>query len=249
MNYIVIEDEPLAAEKLVHSVGRLKPEWTHLQTIGTVRQAQKTLADTKADLLFVDIHLSDGVSFQIFEYLTVEIPIIFTTAYDQYALKAFQLNSIDYLLKPVALDDLTRAIRKVELRGSTNMTPDWKQLQQELSPRYKDRFLVSTGQKIKSLPSSEIAFFFASGKNTFITCREGREYLIDQTLTSLCEILDPIKFFQVNRQFIIGIDCITEMVPHSKGRLRIYTTPELPTEAIVSVDKASRFKSWLNGEL
>ncbi len=246
MKYLVIEDEPLAAEKLVRNVQRKRPEWYHLNTVGTVREAVQELLDTKPDFIFVDIHLSDGISFQIFDQVEVQSPIIFTTAYDQYALRAFRVNSIDYLLKPIVESDLDRALRKLELR---NGQPEinWKQLQEQIRPRYKDRFLVSTGERIKSLPQEEIAYFFAQGKHAFITDVNGQQYLIDQTLTSLSEQVDPMKFFQINRQFIIGIDCIKEMIPYSKGRLKVITQPETTTEAVVSVDKASRFKEWIGG--
>jgi len=246
VKYLVVEDEPLAAEKLVRNVQRKRPDWEHLKTVGTVREAVQELLNREPDFIFLDIHLSDGISFQIFDQVEIKAPVVFTTAYDQYALRAFRVNSIDYLLKPIVESELERAIGKLELRNG-NPHINWKQLEAEIKPRYKDRFLVSTGERIKSLPQEEIAYFFAQGKHAFITDVNGHQYLIDQTLTALSDQLDPDKFYQINRQYIIGIGSIKEMIPYSKGRLKIITEPPTTTDAIVSVDKAPRFKEWVGG--
>lgn len=249
MKYLIIEDEPLAAEKLEKSIQRIKPDWTLIKVIPSVKMAVDELLHLRPDLIFLDVHLGDGNSFRIFEEVRVNVPIIFTTAFDKYALKAFELNSIDYLLKPITENDLRRAIAKLEERIANNGSEiNWKQLLQDLKPNYKERFMVTTGKRIKSLEASEIAFFFAQGKHTFITDIEGKEYLIDKTLGSLNELLDPKFFFQINRQYIIRIGAIREMVVYSKGRLKLHTSPEMPTEAIVSSDKSSRFKLWLEGD-
>ncbi|HAD97858.1 MAG TPA: DNA-binding response regulator [Cryomorphaceae bacterium] len=247
MKYLVIEDEPLAAEKLVRNVQRKRPAWEHLHTVGTVREAVQELLKVMPDFLFLDIHLSDGISFQIFDQVEVQCPVIFTTAYDQYALRAFKVNSIDYLLKPLVESDLDRALQKLESRPLAPQA-DWKQLETELRPRYKDRFLVSTGERIRSLQEDEVAFFFAQGKHSFITDVSGNQYLYDQTLTAISEQLDPRKFFQINRQYVIHINSIREMIPYSKGRLKLVMEPATPEDAIVSVDKSPRFKGWVAGE-
>ncbi len=239
MKYLIIEDEELAADRLRVLVQKQRPDWELLQVIPTVRQAVKSLSGLKPDLIFLDIHLSDGNSFSIFDQIIIDIPIIFTTAYDSYALKAFELNSIDYLLKPVNEADLKRGIEKFENRSGHSAEPDWKKILSDLKPSYKDRFMVSTGSRIKSLPVDEISFFFAQGKHTFI---------IDQSLTQLNDLLNPKKFFQINRQYIVCFDCIEEMIPYSKSRLKIITKVDTPTEAIVSVDRAPKFKKWLEGE-
>ncbi len=249
VKYVIIEDEPLAAERLQEQVQKQKPDWELLMVLPSVRSAVQQLPQLTVDLIFLDVHLSDGNSFAIFEQIRPETPIIFTTAYDQYALKAFKLNSIDYLLKPVSEKDMERALQKVDQRSLHNQSePDWKKLLSDLKPNYKDRFMVSTGERIKSLSVDDIAFFFAQGKHTFITDKEGRQYMIDQTVSRLSEILDPKKFFQINRQYMVCFDCIEEMIPYSKSRLKLHTNPATPTEAIVSVDKAPKFKAWLEGE-
>ncbi|MGB0175625.1 MAG: LytR/AlgR family response regulator transcription factor [Owenweeksia sp.] len=247
MKYLVIEDEPLAAEKLVRNVQRKRPDWEHIKTVGTVRETVQELLKVQPDFLFLDIHLSDGISFQIFDQVEISCPIIFTTAYDQYALRAFKVNSIDYLLKPLVESDLDRALQKLENRAVVPEA-DWKKLEAAVRPQYKDRFLVSTGERIRSLQQDEVAHFFAQGKHSFITDISGNQYLFDQTLTSLSEQLDPRKFFQINRQFIIHINSIREMIPYSKGRLKLVMDPSTPEDAIVSVDKSPRFKSWVAGE-
>lgn len=249
LKYVIVEDEPLAAERLQHLIEGQRPHWQLQAVIPSVRQAVQQLLTVQCDVIFLDVHLSDGNSFSIFEQIQPSSPVIFTTAYDQYALKAFELNSIDYLLKPVAERDLTRALQKLEQRqGITEEQPDWNKLLQDLKPNYKDRFMVSTGERLKSLSVDDICFFFAQGKHTFITDKGGRQYIVDQTISRLSEVLNPKKFFQINRQYIICFECIEEMIPYSKSRLKLHTKPATPTEAIVSVDKAPKFKSWLEGE-
>ena len=249
MDYLIIEDEALAAEKLKSNVAELRPGWNLLGVIPSVRRAVKELPELKPDLIFLDVHLSDGNSFQIFEEIDVRVPIIFTTAYDQYALKAFKLHSIDYLLKPVVLSELELAINKWEsLKNTSKPELDLKEVFQKLKPSYKERFMVTTGMRIKSLEVNSIAFFYAQGKHAFITDFEGSEYLLDKSLTSVINLLDPQLFFQINRQYIIAIRAISDMVVYSKGRLKLHLTPDTPTECIVSVEKASRFKKWLEGE-
>lgn len=249
MRFTIIEDEPLAAEKLKSMIMELRPSWFCQDIIPSVRKAVQFLSIEKVDLIFLDVHLGDGNSFSIFEGLQLNIPIIFTTAFDKYALKAFQLNSVDYLLKPIAKDDLKRALDKFENLQKKEATPrDWQKLILDLKTDFKERFIVSTGKKIKSLKTEEIAYFFAQGKHTFITDKNGNEYLIDRTLSSLVEALDPKTFFHINRQYILSINCIKEMVYYSKGRLKIETEPKTSTDAIVSIDKAPKFKAWLEGE-
>ena len=249
VSYVIIEDEELAADRLSEMLHKARPDWKQLAVIPSIRMAVNKLPTLKPDLIFLDVHLSDGNSFAIFDQISPKSAIIFTTAYDKYALKAFSLNSIDYLLKPVSGKDLNRALSKFEERSlHTGHEPDWKSILRDFSPHYKDRFMVSTGERIKSLPVDEVSFFHAQGKHTFITDRQGVEYLIDHTITRLSEVLDPKKFFQINRQFIVSFDCISEMIAYSKGRLKLVTNPPTPSEAIVSVDKAPRFKAWLEGE-
>lgn len=250
MDYLIIEDEPLAAEKIENAVAVLRPDWQLLKIIPSVKMAIGDLPSLKPDLIFLDVHLGDGNSFQIFQQIEIDVPVIFTTAFDKYALKAFEINSVDYLLKPVSKTNLQGALEKLEkyYQKEEKFEPNWQKLIQDLQPHYKERFMVSTGKRIKSLNSQDIAFFFAQGKHTFITDSKGQEYLIDKTLTSLSSCLNPREFFHINRQYIVSISSIKEMVIYSKGRLKLEIHPKTPTEAIVSGDKSGKFKLWLEGE-
>lgn len=250
MKFVIIEDEPLAAEKIATTIEGLRPQWTLLKIIPSVKMALSELEELKPELIFLDVHLGDGNSFQIFQKLEVVVPVIFTTAFDQYALKAFEINSVDYLLKPVSKMDLEKALQKLERHflKEAKFQANWDKLIQDLKPTYKERFMVTTGKRIKSLNTENIAFFFAQGKHTFITDKEGNEYLIDKTLTGLANSLNPKDFFHINRQYIVAISCIKEMHLYSKGRLKLTTQPNSPTEAIVSGEKAAKFKLWLEGE-
>jgi len=248
MKYLIIEDEPLAAERLKEKIEELRPDWQYLKTLATLKTVKEELKNSSADLAFVDIHLGDGSSFLALEESPVEFPLIFTTAYDQYAIRAFKLNSIDYLLKPIHKDDLEAAILKLEKQGTNKENTDWSLLLKNLKPNYKERFLVSSGEKLKTIKTVEAAYFYASGKHCFLIDFSGREHLIDFKLKELAEHLDPKQFFQINRQFIINLEAIAELQPFSKSRLKVMSTPPLKEEGIVSSERSSAFKAWLQGE-
>lgn len=247
MKYVVLEDEPLAAEKLIHTISQARPAWEHLATYESNSQAAKGLPSLQPELIFVDIHLADGLSFELFKGEFLETPLIFTTAYDQYALKAFELNSIDYLLKPVGAEDMERALHKLESR-SGKVAVQWEKLMNDLKPSYKERFLISTGQRMKAVKVEDIAFFYAQGKHCFLTDKGGTEYLIDKNLTELMEVLNPRDFYQINRQFIVQLNFIVEMIPWSKSRLKLVLDPPTPEDAVVSVDRSPGFKAWVGDE-
>lgn len=243
---VIIEDEHLAADWLRKQIEILDTDLQVVAIIDSVEQAIQQLPKENADLIFCDIHLADGISFSIFEHIQVLTPVIFTTAYDQYAIKAFQVNSIDYLLKPIELEALTVALQK--FRQRTSPYPD---LQQALSmltakPKFQERFLVSTGQKLKSIPIETIAYFFADNKLNFLCDAEGRQYLIDQSLDKLESQLDPAVFFRINRQYIVRFDAIREMVHYSKSRVKITLHPTPTGDTIVSAERSAAFKAWLN---
>ncbi|QNR25042.1 LytR/AlgR family response regulator transcription factor [Croceimicrobium hydrocarbonivorans] len=249
MKYLIIEDESLAAERLQEKIQELKPDWNCLAIYGTLKELQENLAQAEADIAFVDIHLGDGSSFKALESLDIKMPLIFTTAYDQYAIRAFKLNSIDYLLKPIHIDDLKKAIQKFESQSLDNpQNLDWSQILKELKPSYKERFLVAHGEKLKTVNCADIAYFHASGKHCFLVDAEGHEYLVDQNLKDLLEQLNPEQFFQINRQYIIHLEYLDELLSYSKSRLKVIMKPALPEEGIVSAERSARFKAWLQGE-
>lgn len=249
MKYLIIEDEPLAAERLREKITELRPQWRYLKTLATLQALKSELKQSAADIAFVDIHLGDGSSFIALEENEVKLPLIFTTAYDQYAIRAFKLNSIDYLLKPIHIDDLRAAIEKFEQRKQENTPTDWSKILKDLKPQYKERFLVANGERLKTLKSKDAAYFHASGKHCFLVDFQGQEYLIDFKLKDLCEQLDPGRFYQINRQFIINLEAISELRPYSRSRLKVITKPSLKDEGIVSSERSAAFKTWLEGEI
>lgn len=250
MKYLIIEDETLAAERLREKIAEQRPNWQCIGVIGNLSQMEKALSNTAAELAFVDIHLGDGLSFLALEKLEISIPLIFTTAYDQYAIRAFKHNSVDYLLKPIHNDDLQSAIKKFESqKESARPEEDWRNLLKSLKPNYKERFLVAQGEKLKTINCSDIAFFHASGKHCFIHDRQGKEYLIDGKLKDVVLQVSPAEFFQINRQFIINLNYISELQHYSKSRVKVIMQPSLPEDGIVSSERSARFKAWLQGEI
>jgi DNA-binding LytR/AlgR family response regulator len=250
MKTVIIEDEKLAQERLESLINEVDPSVEVCEKLTSIEASVKWLSSNKPDLIFLDIQLEDGLSFGIFERMQIDVPVIFTTAYDQYAIKAFKLNSIDYLLKP---------IRKEELRESLNKFKDLKSaylrdfedvfnsiVKKEVT--YKKRFLVQFGQKIKKVETEEIAYFYAMEKNVFMTTISNANYPVNYSLDKLVEVLDPDKFFRINRKMIIGFDSIKNMIPYSRSRIKIELSPEAPKEieALVSVERASSFKEWVD---
>lgn len=245
---LIIEDEPNAARRLQRLVEDTDSTIEIQTVIESVKEAVIWLSTNQADLIFLDINLADGLSFSIFEKVKVETPIIFTTAYDQYAIKAFKLNSLDYLLKPIDREELSIAIEKFRNQLLSIPQIDLEAILEALqqpAESFQERFMVSAGDKIRSVPIEQVAYFFGQQKFVFLITHDGRRHLVDYTLTQLEKMLNPAKFFRINRQFIIGFDAISHMYPHSKSRLRIELTPKADMEAVVSIEKTPRFKEWI----
>lgn len=247
---LIIEDEALAAEKLQRQLRKLEPEYNVVAVLESVSQAVAWLSENTADLIFQDIHLSDGSSFGIFDQVEVTAPIIFTTAYDQYAIQAFKVNSVDYLLKPVNAKDLEASLTKFKQHfGKANALPDLDLLKKALLGKkevYQKRFMVYTGEKIRTIQIEDVAYFFAEARSVLLITHNNDQFVIDYTLDKLADVLDPEQYFRINRQFIIGVKAIGAMHQHTKGRVKIQLNPNCNKESIVSTEKASRFKSWLN---
>jgi DNA-binding LytR/AlgR family response regulator len=204
------------------------------------------------DIIFSDIRLLDGLSFEIFQQVRTDTPVIFTTAYDQYAIRAFEVNSIDYLLKPVQREKLKTSLEKLKTIRKQNVTPPTVDIQEiiklfkESSPVYKSRFMVKFGQKLIALPTEKIAYFFSENKLTFIVAKDGKKYPVDQPLDELIEILDPNIFFKINRQYIITFESIAEMHPYFKGRIKLLLNPKTEDDVVISSEKTPEFKSWID---
>lgn len=244
---IIIEDEKPAADYLIAILKKIAPDITVLETIDNVKSAVKWLTEHSTDLIFLDIHLGDDIGFSIFEKLKINVPVIFTTAYNQYAIRAFKLNSIDYLLKPFSEEEVMLALDKFRLQQSKTGF-DMETLLQTLQnkPEYQERFMVVSGQKIKSILIGQVAYFVTEGRYVKLVTRTNEKYLIDGSLESLMYKVDPHLFFRINRQFIISFDAIEQMVVWSKSRIKLELQPPAETQVIVSIDSSGNFKRWLN---
>lgn len=251
MRVVIIEDEELAADTLQRILVHLNPEIEILAILSTVEAAVAWLGQHTADLLFMDIHLGDGESFQIFQQISVESPVIFTTAYDQYTLKAFKNQGIDYLLKPFDESDVSAALDKLH---SLRKVSEIKSLLPELPPviaelaKPRTRFMVKIGQLLKTVQAEDVAYFMAEDKYLFLITKDRQNYIIEETIGSLEPQLQPSVFFRINRKFIINIQAIKEMYKLSRNRVRIILQP-VPAdgiEVIVSEERAESFKNWLN---
>jgi len=250
MKVLIIEDEEFAAEKLEQMLLQINPSIDVLAKLGSIAESVKWLMNHTADLIYLDIQLSDGISFSIFEQVTINTPVIFTTAYDQYAIKAFQLNSISYLLKPIRKSELADSLQKYESLKSA-FSIDFENLLatiQGREPGYKKRFLIQLGEKIRKVELSEVAYFFVLEKAVYLRTFKGKSYPVDYTLDKLESLINPEKFFRINRKYIVSTDSIFDMVAYSRSRVKLELTPKADGEAdtIVSIDRSPDFKKWLN---
>jgi two-component system response regulator LytT len=256
MTTIIIEDEKPAARLLQRKLEKLNIEVGVM--LHSVEESIEWFSKNEhPDLIFLDIQLSDGLSFEIFEKIDVKSAIIFTTAYDEYALKAFKLNSIDYLLKPIDEDDLEVAISKFKARlpipiaigTENNFQLDFEQIkkmfQNPFDKNFKTRFTVKIGQHLKVISIDDIECFFSENKGTYLHTFDNRNYLIESTLEVLEQELDPAAFYRISRKFIIPLKSIKEIVVYSNSRLKVILPSYKEDEVIVSREKVSDFKAWI----
>jgi DNA-binding LytR/AlgR family response regulator len=249
MKVVIIEDEKPAARRLNRMLNELSIE--PLTMLHSVEEAVNWFSNNEhPDLLFLDIQLSDGLSFEIFEEVEIKSAIIFTTAYDEYALKAFKLNSIDYLLKPIDADELENAINKFKNQQATtvNLGLNLEQITALISPslkEYKKRFTVKIGQHLKMISTEAIECFYSENKATNIHTIDNRNYLIEETLEQIEEKLQPELFFRVSRKFIVNINAIKDIISYSNSRLKLVLNSFLETEIIVSRERVKDFKNWI----
>jgi len=263
MNILIVENEHPAAERIVRLLKKIDRSVAITDVIETVEEAINRLQEKpEPDLILMDIQLDDGLCFEIFDTINVDIPVIFTTAYDDYTLRAFKVNSIDYLLKPVDEESLRSALAKYRKlnAGNDHFRKDFKQLIHEFRNQYKSRFLIKTGDKYRSVPAGEISHFHISERCVFLTDRQGRDHGIDYSLDQLQELLDPGKFFRINSECIVSIDSIALMYSYSSSRLTLTLKgQEKPvvetglrpvstttTRFVVSRDKVADFKKWID---
>lgn len=250
MNAIIIEDEKLSAEHLCNLLKKIDPSIKIIATIDSVKKSIDSFQNgLKADLIFVDIHLADGLSFSIFTEVLIETPVIFTTAYDEYAIKAFKLNSIDYLLKPVGADELRTAIdkyKKLTAPNYTKLIEDINKGYLNNSRQYKNRFMVKMGDTIVSVKTNDIEHFIAEDGIVLLATNTGKRFAIDYTLDELETLILMDDFFRINRKVLININAIKKVSSYFNSRLKINASLIDEEAAIVSRERVNEFKSWLD---
>ena len=253
MKVLIIEDEPLAAKRLQSLLTELDP---NIQVVGVTDSIVESVGwlgqNILPDLIFMDIMLADGQSFEIFEKVNITAPVIFITAYDKFAIEAFKVNSIDYLLKPIEPEMLARALQKFETFANPvkYLTQTIKSLMElnnkNLGAVYQNRFLVKSGAKFIPIPVSDIAYFSFSDKLSFLTTKDNTRLMIDYSLDELETLVDPGMFFRVNRQYITAVTAITLVHNYFNGKLKASVFPVIPEGIIISKEKSQAFKGWLN---
>ncbi len=263
MTFLIIEDEDATARKLKRLLNDIKPSATVVGQLSSVEESVSWLTlQPTPDLILMDIELADGQSFEIFNQVAVTCPVIFTTAYDEYAIKAFKVNSIDYLLKPVKEADLRgafvklRSLKQALAEQPHNLHTSLANLLQQLAPQgapaphrestsFRNRFLMKQGQRLFSVSIDEVSYFFSRNKMTFLRSVDGHEWLIDYTMDELEHVLDPQRFFRLNRQIIAQMGAIDRVNMYFNGKLKIALQPAFNEEVLVSREKAGEFKRWL----
>ena len=250
MNVLIIEDEPFAQQELMRLLNSIDSTIRVMDCIDSVEESVKYLEEGKnPDLILMDIQLSDGLSFEIFDRVTVAPPVIFTTAFDEYAIKAFKVNSIDYLLKPIEEEDLAKAIEK--FRKTTSSGGGFfsrHQLEEVLNlyrPAYKSRLVVKLGDKIRHIHANDIAYFFSEDKVSFLVTNDEKKYIINYSLEQIEKFMNPDNFYRLNRKYIANIEAIKTIDKYFNSRLKIGLKPEVEDDVLISRTRVSDFLNWL----
>lgn len=257
MKVFIVEDEELAVKKLRKTLESVDNTAEVVGVADSIRASVTWLQNNPApDLILMDIELCDGQSFEIFDKVEVKSTVIFTTSYDEYALKAFKVNSVDYLLKPVQKEDLKTALAKLQsmktMYGAKSDAPALnveslvKELQLKLQPReFRKRFLVKHAQKLVSIDVEEVAYFYSDGRLNFFKTYDNRKFVVDYTMDELEEMLDPERYFRISRAFYVSIISIDQIHDYFGNRLLLHLKPAVDKEAIVSREKVTEFKQWM----
>jgi DNA-binding LytR/AlgR family response regulator len=248
MKIVIIEDERLAAQKLESLIRQIDAQTEVVAKLESVEDSINWLTlNPSPDLIFMDIQLDDGISFEIFDAVKVEAPVIFTTAFDQYAIRAFKVNSVDYLLKPIDRNALETALEKYRrIFKSTGMEEKLSKVFEQLAKPWKTRFFVKVGLHFQSVPVEEICCFFVEERCSFLKTQTGKNFALDYSLDQLQKRVDPEFFFRINRNFMVNINCIAEIISYSTNRLKLKLKNFDDEGLIVSRDKVSEFKQWLD---
>lgn len=250
MSTVIIEDENLTARRLEGMLKKYDPAIQVNALLPSVEETVKWLGEHPApDLVFMDIHLEDDLAFRIFERTNLQAPVIFTTAYDEYMIQAFKVNSIDYLLKPVNYDELAQALEKYKSLKKQYAQPDLDALLQYFGhknePVFKERFMITVGTKIRSIETHDVAYFYSEDKITFMVTRDGQHLPIDFSLEKLVSVLNPKTFFRISRQYLVSFSAIRAAHAYFKGKLKLDLSPRPKSEALVSADRVTEFKEWM----
>lgn len=252
MKVLIVEDEELAVKKLQKTLTGVDDT---IEVVGVSDSIKNTVEwlhnHPSPDLILMDIELADGQSFEIFKLTEVKSPVIFTTSYDEYALKAFKVNSVDYLLKPIQQEELKAALnkyKKIKGDGKADLSIDSlvKELQQKLQPKeYRKRFLVKHTQKLVSIEVEDIAYFYSDGRLNFFKTDDNRKFVVDYTMDELEEMLDPDRYFRISRSFYVSVNSIDKIDDYFGNRLILQLKPAVDKEALVSREKVTEFKKWM----
>ncbi len=258
MKVLIVEDEELAVKKIQKTLAAVDPEAEVAGVTDSILATVNWIEENPTpDLILMDIELSDGQSFEIFNRVTIKCPVIFTTSYDEYALKAFKVNSVDYLLKPIQKEDLAAALQKLDSLKDIYKQPEAskpevsidslvRELQQKLQPKeYRKRFLVRHAQKLVSIDTDEIAYFFSDGRLNFFKTYDNKKFVVDYTMDELEDMLDPQKYFRISRSFYISVNSVDQIHDYFGNRLMLQLKPAVDKESIVSREKVTDFKKWM----
>jgi DNA-binding LytR/AlgR family response regulator len=247
MNVLIVEDETAAYESLTQLLKEIDPT---IQVLGNTESISQTIqwmsGNTAPDLILMDIHLSDGSAFMIFNHIEIDVPIIFTTAYDEYAIEAFKVNSIDYLLKPIKKNELERALDKFKKRSRIDIAEYISKVSQLSSiPRYQDRLLIPIKDKLLPIALQEVSFFYTSDKSTSVGLKDGRTLGYSRSLEHILSSLDPSNYYRANKQFIIARNAVENITVWFDNRLLVTLDRDVPERIYISKNKAVDFKEWL----
>ncbi len=251
MKVLIIEDEKPAAEHIQNLIRRFDPA---IAIEGPLDSVKKSVAwfdsHPHPDLAMMDIQLADGLSFEIFEQTRVDCPVVFTTAFNEYAIRAFKVNSVDYLLKPIDFEDLKNAMEKFRKnflhRDMGKFALMMDQIMDNLGREHKQRFVIKVGEHLKSIPVENIHYFYSMEKATFIHTQDQHNYVIDYSLDQVEDLVDPQRFFRINRKYLISYQSIDDIITYSNSRLKIELHHSKDHDAIVAREKVSLFKKWLD---
>ena len=254
MKILIAEDESMAAKRLTRLLLEIQPDIEILATLDSVKRVSKWLNENESpDLVFLDIQLADGLSFEIFEKATITAPVIFATAFDEYAIQAFKVNSVDYLLKPINPEDLKKALDKFrqhyQVKEVSQPAFDLSMIERAMTmmtKQYKERFVVKIGEHIKTVDTTDALYFFSQEKATFLQVADNKRFIIDYTLEQVEQLVDPKRFFRINRKYLVSLDAVKDIVTYSNSRLRLILKDTDDMDAIVSRDKVQDFKKWLD---